>query len=248
MEAVALRAAGRARIVTLANGSEISTETVLISTGVSYNRLDVPGADRFEGEGLYYGAATTEAGSCLSHHVFVIGGANSAGQAAIHFAKYAAKVTVLVRGDSLEAGMSQYLVDEIRRTPTIEVRLRTRVLALHGGRRLERITLLDGGTGERTEQEARFVFTFIGARPRTGWLSGVVACDEHGFVLTGSDLPRERPAHWPLEREPYPLETSLPGVFAAGDVRADSIKRVASGVGEGAMGVALMHRYRAAAG
>ncbi|MGW2255030.1 FAD-dependent oxidoreductase [Kitasatospora sp. NPDC001660] len=248
VDAVGLRSAGRARIVTMADGTEIGSETVLISTGVSYNHLDVPGAERFEGEGLYYGAATTESSSCVSHHVFVIGGANSAGQAAIHFARYAARVTVLVRGASLEAGMSQYLVDEIRRTPAIDVRLNTRVLAFQGNLWLERITLVDDSTGEQTEEEARFVFTFIGARPRTGWLRDVIDCDEHGFVLTGPDLTRPgRPrSSWPLDREPHLLETSLPGVFAAGDVRAHSIKRVASGVGEGAMAVALMHRYRAA--
>ncbi|MCX4695616.1 NAD(P)/FAD-dependent oxidoreductase [Streptomyces sp. NBC_01408] len=182
-------------------------------------------------------------------HVFIVGGENSAGQAAVHFARYAAKVTMLVRADELEAGMSQYLVDEIRRTPNIEVRLRTQVLALDGDRRLERITLLDSRTGTETREPASFVFTFIGARPRTGWLADAVACDEQGFVLTGPDLVRgEEPARWPLERAPYLLETSVPGVFAAGDVRAQSIKRVASGVGEGAMAVALMHRYRAESG
>ncbi|MEV4742892.1 FAD-dependent oxidoreductase [Streptomyces sp. NPDC049555] len=250
VEAVGLRAAGPARLLTLADGGEVSAETVILATGVTYNRLEVPGAERFEGEGLYYGAATTESSSCVSHHVFIVGGANSAGQAAVHFAKYAARVTVLVRADSLEAGMSRYLVDEIRRTSNIEVRLRTRVLALDGDRHLERIMLADDVAGTRTEERARFVFTFIGARPRTGWLCATVACDEHGFVLTGADVPRSggRPAPWPLERDPYPLETGLPGVFAAGDVRARSVKRVASGVGEGAMAVALVHRYRAAAG
>ncbi|MGF1425323.1 FAD-dependent oxidoreductase [Kitasatospora sp. LaBMicrA B282] len=251
VEAVALRQAGRARIVRTADGTEISAETVLLCTGVAYHRLDVPGAERFEGAGLYYGAATTESSSCTAHHVFVVGGANSAGQAAIHFARYAARVTVLVRGDSLAAGMSQYLVDEIARTPTIEVRLRTRVLSLHGERHLERIRLLDEATGMRSEEPARFVFTFIGARPRTGWLRSTVACDEHGFVLTGPDLPHgDRPGddettRWPLDRDPYLLETSLPGVFAAGDVRAHSVKRVAAGVGEGAMAATLVHRYRA---
>ncbi|MFD4138592.1 MULTISPECIES: FAD-dependent oxidoreductase [unclassified Streptomyces] len=250
VEAVGLRPAGPTKIITLADGSEISAETVLLSMGVSYNRLEIPGAERFEGEGLYYGAAMTESSSCISHHVFIVGGANSAGQAAVHFAKYAAKVTVLVRAESLEAGMSQYLVDEMRRTPNIEVRLGTRVLALGGDRRLERITLMNDATGAATEEDARFVFTFIGARPRTRWLAGAVECDEHGFVLTGPDLPRsgKPPGSWPLGRDPLLLETSLPGVFAAGDVRAHSVKRVASGVGEGAMAVALIHRYRASAG
>ncbi|MFJ9845913.1 FAD-dependent oxidoreductase [Kitasatospora sp. NPDC101155] len=247
VDVVGLQRDDPARILTLADGSEISAETVLVATGVSYNRLEVPGAERFEGEGLYYGAATTESSSCLSHHVHIIGGANSAGQAAIHFSRYAARVTVLVRGDSLEAGMSRYLVDEIRRTPNIEVRLATRVLALDGADRLERITLLDDATGRRTVEPANFVFTFIGARPRTGWLDGVVDCDDHGFVLTGPDLmgSGKPPASWPPGRDPYLLETNVPGVFAAGDVRANSIKRVASGVGEGAMAVAFIHRYRA---
>ncbi|MEV8630483.1 FAD-dependent oxidoreductase [Streptosporangium sp. NPDC051023] len=241
VEVTGLRRADPARVITLADGTEISAEVVLLSMGVSYNRLDVPGADRFAGAGLYYGAAMTESQACASQHVHVIGGANSAGQAALHFAKYAHKVTMLIRSDSLEAGMSQYLVDEIRRTPAIEVRLRTRVVEFSGQERLERITLADAATGETAEEPAAFVFTFIGARPRTGWLDGVVARDEHGFVLTGSDVPAEA---WSLEREPYLLETSVPGVFAAGDVRSRSVKRVASGVGEGAMAVALIHRYR----
>ncbi|MFE7302722.1 FAD-dependent oxidoreductase [Streptomyces sp. NPDC057579] len=251
VDVVRLRSADPARILTLADGSEISTETVLLSTGVSYNRLDVPGADRFEGEGLYYGAATTESSSCVSHHVFIIGGANSAGQAAIHFARYAAKVSLLVRADSLESGMSRYLVDEIHRTPNIDVRLNTHVLALDGDDRLEHIALRDALTGAETVEPARFVFTFIGARPRTGWLGDIVRCDGHGFVLTGPDLSSADmapPATWPLDRAPLLLETSMPGVFAAGDVRAQSIKRVASSVGEGAMAVALVHRYRAANG
>ncbi|WP_308250028.1 FAD-dependent oxidoreductase [Sphaerisporangium fuscum] len=242
VEVTGLRRADPARIITLADGTEISAEMVLLSMGVSYNRLDVPGADRFAGAGLYYGAATTESQSCISQHVHVIGGANSAGQAALHFAKYASRVTMLIRAASLEAGMSQYLVDEIRRTPSIEVRLGTKVVGLSGGERLERITLADVVTGETIEEDAGFVFTFIGARPRTAWLGGAVARDDHGFVLTGADVPA---GVFGLDREPYLLETSVPGVFAAGDVRARSVKRVASGVGEGAMAVALMHRYRA---
>ncbi|MFD7916214.1 FAD-dependent oxidoreductase [Streptomyces sp. NPDC059752] len=247
VEVVSLTRDDPAKILTLADGTEISAETVLLATGVSYNRLDAPGADRFEGAGLYYGAATTESSACISQHVFIVGGANSAGQAAVHFAKYAARVTILVRAASLDASMSRYLIDEIDRTPNIEVKVRTTVVRLDGEEHLERLTLHDADTGEDTEIPARFMFTFIGARPHTDWLTGVVERDEYGFVLTGSDLISnggELPAEWSLERAPYPLETSVPGVFAAGDVRAHSVKRVASGVGEGAMAVSLIHRYR----
>ncbi|MEV0413254.1 FAD-dependent oxidoreductase [Streptomyces sp. NPDC050448] len=247
VEVVSLTRDDPAKILTLADGTEISAETVLLATGVSYNRLEAPGADRFEGAGLYYGAATTESSACISQHVFIVGGANSAGQAAVHFAKYAARVTILVRADSLDASMSRYLIDEIDRTPNIEVRVRTTVVRLDGDEHLEKLTLHDATTGGDTEVPARFMFTFIGARPHTDWLSGVVERDEYGFVLTGSDLIAnggELPAEWSLERAPYPLETSVPGVFAAGDVRAHSVKRVASGVGEGAMAVSLIHRYR----
>ncbi len=247
VEVVSLTRDDPAKILTLADGTEISAETVLLATGVSYNRLDAPGADRFEGAGLYYGAATTESSACISQHVFIVGGANSAGQAAVHFAKYAARVTILVRASSLDASMSRYLIDEIGRTPNIEVRVRTTVVRLDGEEHLERLTLHDAQTGRDTEIPARFMFTFIGARPHTDWLAGVVDRDEYGFVLTGSDLIAnggELPAEWSLERAPYPLETSVPGVFAAGDVRAHSVKRVASGVGEGAMAVSLIHRYR----
>lgn len=247
VEVVSLTRDDPAKILTLADGTEISAETVLLATGVSYNRLDAPGADRFEGAGLYYGAATTESSACISQHVFIVGGANSAGQAAVHFAKYAARVTILVRAQSLDASMSRYLIDEIDRTPNIEVRVRTTVVSLAGDEHLERITLHDADTGEDREIPARFMFTFIGARPHTDWLAGVVERDDHDFVLTGSDLIAnggELPAEWSLERAPYPLETSVPGVFAAGDVRAHSVKRVASGVGEGAMAVSLIHRYR----
>ncbi|MFD0126011.1 MULTISPECIES: FAD-dependent oxidoreductase [Streptomyces] len=247
VEVVSLTRDDPAKILTLADGTEISAETVLLATGVSYNRLDAPGADRFEGAGLYYGAATTESSACISQHVFIVGGANSAGQAAVHFAKYAARVTILVRAASLDASMSRYLIDEIDRTPNIEVKVRTTVVSLAGDEHLEHITLHDADTGEDTEIPARFMFTFIGARPHTDWLASVVERDEYGFVLTGSDLISnggELPAEWSLERAPYPLETSVPGVFAAGDVRAHSVKRVASGVGEGAMAVSLIHRYR----
>ncbi|RSS81804.1 response regulator [Streptomyces sp. WAC06614] len=247
VEVVSLTRDDPAKILTLADGTEISAETVLLATGVAYNKLPAEGAERFEGAGLYYGAATTESSACISQHVFIVGGANSAGQAAVHFAKYAARVTVLVRAASLDESMSRYLIDEIGRTPNIEVKVRTTVVRLDGDDHLERITLHDADTGADTEVPARFMFTFIGARPHTAWLQGVVERDEYGFVLTGSDLISnggELPSEWSLERAPYPLETSVPGVFAAGDVRAHSVKRVASGVGEGAMAVSLIHRYR----
>jgi thioredoxin reductase (NADPH) len=240
-----IRRAGPARILCLSDGTEVSAETVILATGVQYNRLDVPGSERFEGAGLYYGAAMTESASCADQHVYIIGGANSAGQAAIHFARFARAVTILVRADSLTKSMSQYLVDEIADTANIEVRTSTRVVGLEGEERLERLTLADG-TGATHEVPAGFVFTFIGARPRTEWLDGFVVRDEKGFIATGPDLTVDGtpPPGWELPRDPLLLETSVPGVFAAGDVRARSIKRVASGVGEGAMAVALVHTYR----
>lgn len=213
VEVVSLTRDDPAKILTLADGTEISAETVLLATGVSYNRLDAPGADRFEGAGLYYGAATTESSACISQHVFIVGGANSAGQAAVHFAKYAARVTILVRAASLDASMSRYLIDEIDRTPNIEVKVRTTVVRLDGEEHLERLTLHDADTGGDTEIPARFMFTFIGARPHTDWLAGVVERDEYGFVLTGSDLISnggELPAEWSLERAPYPWRRASP--------------------------------------
>lgn len=248
MRAVGLRRAGPAHLLTLEDGREISTETVLLATGVSYNRLDVPGSERFEGAGLYYGAAMTETTACTGQEVYIIGGANSAGQAAMHFSAHARRVVMVVRGDSLEKGMSQYLVDEIRARPNIEVRLRTRITRMEGEGALERITLLDTGEGTEETVPAGFVFTFIGARPHTGWLADTLARDEAGFVLTGPDLSPggEPPQGWDEDRPPMLLETSMPGVFAAGDVRSASVKRVASGVGEGALAVALIHRYRGA--
>ncbi|TDQ46889.1 FAD-dependent oxidoreductase [Actinorugispora endophytica] len=248
VEAVGLRKAGPSHIVTLADGREISAEVVLLTTGVSYNRLDVPGVERFENAGLYYGAATAETTACAGEEVHIIGGANSAGQAAMHFSQHAADVTLLVRGDSLEKGMSQYLVDEIAARPNIRVRLNTRVTGLAGGDRLEELVLRDSAEERTEEVPARFVFTFIGARPRTDWVAGLLQRNRAGFLLTGPDLVRGEDGGvpgWEAGREPFLLETSMPGVFAAGDVRAGSVKRVASGVGEGAMAVALIHRYRA---
>jgi thioredoxin reductase (NADPH) len=265
-----------AHVLTLDSGVELSAGAVLLATGVSYNRLDVPQAARFEGAGLYYGAAATEAASCAGNHVYLVGGANSAGQAAIFFARQAAQVTMLVRGGSLAGSMSRYLADEIERTGNIEVLLRTRIVGLDGAGELELIRVRDDPTGAVRSLPARFLFTFIGARPRTDWLGDQVRRDPHGFVLTGPELRTPAPirpgegrpgegrpgegrpgegrpgggrpgeaAPWSLDREPLLLETSVPGLFAAGDVRAHSVKRVAAGVGEGAMAVSLIHRYRA---
>jgi len=251
-EAKRLRVEDAYRIVTLGDASEVSCHALLVATGVSYRKLDVPGVERLTGAGIYYGAAMTEAMACRDEEVFVVGGANSAGQAAMHLARYARKVTMLVRGDSLAKGMSQYLVDQICGTPGIEVRFGAQVAEAHGGESLEAVTV-DLGGGRRETLPANSLFILIGAMPRTGWLEGVVARDERGFILSGPDLMetgangdgRRRPRGWPLDRDPYLLETSVPGVFVAGDVRHGSVKRVASGVGEGAIAVSFVHQYLA---
>jgi thioredoxin reductase (NADPH) len=251
-EAKGLRVEDAYRIVTLGDASEVSCHALLVATGVSYRKLDVPGVERLTGAGIYYGAAMTEAMSCRDEEVFVVGGANSAGQAAMHLSRYARKVTMLVRGDSLAKGMSQYLVDQICGTPGIEVRFGAQVAEAHGGESLEALTV-DLGGGRRETLPANSLFILIGAMPRTGWLEGVVARDERGFILSGPDLiengtngdGRRRPRGWPLDRDPYLLETSVPGVFVAGDVRHGSVKRVASGVGEGAIAVSFVHQYLA---
>jgi thioredoxin reductase (NADPH) len=238
-----LTTSGRARVLTLADGREISASTVLLSPGLRYNRLAAEGADRFEGAGVYYGATTSETASCVGQHVFVVGGANSAGQAAVHFARHAHRVSLVIRGDRLDKGMSQYLVDEITAAGNIEVRLNTEIIAADGGDQLERVTLLNNTTGDTATHDTEYVFTFIGARPNTDWLSTCIALDSNGFILTGPDVPIG--PSWDLPRQPLLLETSVPGVFAAGDARANSMKRIASSAGEGAMAVALVHRYRA---
>jgi thioredoxin reductase (NADPH) len=215
-----------------------------VASGVSYRMMPAPGFADFTGAGVYYGAALTEARSCSQQHVVVIGAANSAGQAAVHFAGYAARVTMLVRGDSLAKSMSAYLIDQIARFENIEVLTRTEAAAAEGENgRLTRLRLRGQDGVERTE-EVDACFVFIGAAPRTDWLDGVVARDERGFILAGADA---REHGWPLQREPRTLETSVPGVFVAGDVRARSIKRVASAVGEGSMAVSLIHEYLAEA-
>ncbi|MER7129554.1 FAD-dependent oxidoreductase [Streptosporangium saharense] len=238
-----LEVRGQAKVVGFADGGSIAAHTVILATGVSYRRLSAPGLDDFVGRGVYYGAAVTEAPECRDREVYIVGAANSAGQGAVYLSGYARKVHLVVRGDGLEKSMSHYLIEQIAQIPNIEVHTGTEIVGAEGDDHLERLTL-KGPDGERTAG-TEWLFVFIGAEPYTDWLGDTVERDSRGFVLTGPDLTaaESRPRNWPLRREPYHLETNVPGVFAAGDVRADSIKRVASAVGEGAMAVALVHRY-----
>ena len=239
-EAVGLRAEGAARLVSLSGGGVLSASCVIVASGVSYRQLDTPGFAELTGAGIYYGAAMTEARACSQQHVVVIGAANSAGQAAVYFGGYAAKVTMLVRGPSLEKSMSHYLIEQIAARENIEVRTGTSATAAESeDGRLRRLRVR-GPDGGEEPLEADACFVFIGASPRTDWLDGVLARDERGFILAGRDVQANG---WPLQREPYVLETTVPGVFVAGDVRARSIKRVASAVGEGSMAVSLIHEY-----
>jgi thioredoxin reductase (NADPH) len=241
----ALEARGSSRVVRFADGGEVAAHTVVLATGVAYRKLEVPDADRFTGLGVFYGSAAIEAPAVAGQDVYVVGGANSAGQAAVFLSRHARRVTLLVRADSLERSMSYYLIRQINDIPNIEVRTRTQVAGMAGQEHLEWLSLCDTRTGTVREAAANFLFVFIGASPCTEWLDGVVARDPTGFVLTGPDLlvSGKRPAGWPLDRDPYYLEGSVPGVFAAGDARANSVKRVASAVGEGAMAIQLVHRY-----
>jgi thioredoxin reductase (NADPH) len=241
-EATGLKADGRHRLVTLSGGSQTVARAVMIATGVTYRRLGIPALDRLVGMGVFYGAAGSEAPAMANQEVYVVGGANSAGQAAVHLARFAARVTLLVRGRSLAAGMSDYLIKHLEATSNIEVRLGTRVVDARGEARLETLTLEDLRTRRQEEVAAAAVFVLIGAEPRTDWLRNEVALDEHGFVLTGRDIPQYA---WPLQRAPLPFETSMPGVLAAGDVRYGSVKRVAGAVGEGSVAVGSVHRYLA---
>ena len=240
---------GPAKLVHLAGGDEIGASAIIVSTGVDYRRLEAPGIEQLTGRGVYYGGSRSEGVSCRDERVVVVGGANSAGQAAIYFAGYAQQVTILYRGDSLAKNMSRYLIDEIEATANIEVRTNSEVAEAHGGDSLERITVRDTQTGELEELPLAAMFVFIGARPQTDWLPESVARDRHGFVLAGPELLMEqvRP-RWRLERAPHLLETSLPGMFVAGDVRSQSMKRVASAVGEGSMAVHFVHEYLAVPG
>jgi thioredoxin reductase (NADPH) len=243
-DAIALHAEGAGRIVELTGGVQLSANCVLVASGVSYRKMDAPGLAELTGAGVYYGAALTEARACAEQHVFIIGGANSAGQAAVYFSEYAGRVSMLVRGDSLAKSMSHYLIEQIAAIDKIEVLTQTQAIAAEGENgRLARLRLR-GPDGDQRSVDADACFIFIGALPRTDWLDGVVARDPHGFILAGSEA---RGHGWPLAREPYTLETSVPGVFVAGDVRARSIKRVASAVGEGSMAVSLIHEYLAGA-
>jgi len=243
-QVVGLGLEGQYKKTLLADGSEIVSHVLCLTMGLSWRKLDVPGADRFTGRGIYYGAALTEAKACQDKDVYIVGAGNSAGQAALYFARHARKVVMLVRGDSLGARMSQYLVDRIGKTPNIEVRLRSRLSACEGDGRLHAIRIEDDA-GAVEERDANYLFSFIGAAPRTDWLGDCVARDERGFILTGPDLKAEHLTHWPLERQPFLLETNVPGAFAAGDVRHQSIKRVASAVGEGSVTVHFIHQYLA---
>jgi thioredoxin reductase (NADPH) len=244
-DVVGLDVRASSRVVRFADGGEVVAHAVLLATGISYRKLGVPGADPLTGRGVFYGSAVTEAPACAGDDVYIVGGANSAGQAAVFLARHARKVTILVRADSLEKSMSYYLIRQIAEIPNIEVRVNTEVIAVGGADHLEAITLCNNQTREQETVPTAYLFVFIGAQPRTDWLDGVVARDRNGFVLTGPDLVLDgrRPPGWRLDRDPYYLEASVPGVFAAGDVRANSVKRVASAVGEGAMAIQLLHGY-----
>ncbi|MFI5103069.1 MAG: FAD-dependent oxidoreductase [Terriglobales bacterium] len=244
-EATGVRTEGSYRIVKLADGNELSCHALMIATGVQWRRLEAPGIDRLQGAGVYYGGGATEALSCKGEIVYVVGGANSAGQAAMNFSKYADRVVILVRGSSLASTMSQYLIDQIKATPNIQLWAHASVAEAHGESRLEELSVLCSDTNKLERVPASAMFIFIGAQPRTDWLAGVVERDERGFLLTGPDLVHggQRPKGWDLDRDPFLLETNVPGIFAVGDVRHGSVKRVASGVGEGSVAVQFIHQY-----
>jgi thioredoxin reductase (NADPH) len=226
----------------LSDGSELLARAVIVATGMTYRRIGIPALERFVGAGVFYGAAGVEAPALAGEEVYVVGGANSAGQAAIHLARFAARVVLVVRGDSLAASMSDYLITQLDALPNVAVRLHTQVVDGYGEARLEGLTLEDMRSGRREQVPAAALFVLIGAEPRTEWLRGVIQLSDRAFILTGRDLPAEA---WPLRRAPLPFETSLPGVFAAGDIRHGSVKRVAGAAGEGSVTVGSVHQYLA---
>ena len=240
-----MRTEGPYRIIKLADDSEISCHALMIATGVQWRRLNASGVDRLQGAGVYYGGGTTEALSCKGEVVYVVGGANSAGQAAMNFSKYADRVVILVRGESLSSTMSQYLIDQIQATPNIQLWTHASVVEVHGDTHLEEVSVLCSDTNKIERVPATSMFIFIGALPRTDWLGDLIVRDDRGFILTGPDLMQggQRPKGWEPDRDPFLLETSVPGIFAVGDVRHGSVKRVASGVGEGSVAVQFIHQY-----
>ncbi len=244
-EVIGLDVKGAARGIRFADGGTLGAHSIILATGVTYRQLNAPGLNELTGRGVYYGSALTEAAACVDQDVYIVGGANSAGQAAVYLSRHAKSVTLLVRGPSLERSMSYYLIQQIEGIGNISVRTCTEVIRADGDGHLERLTLRNTADGSTETVDAGMLFVFIGAAPLTDWLDGVVVRDDHGFVVAGPDLSPggQKPPGWQLDRAPYHLETSVPGVFVAGDARAESAKRVASAVGEGAMAVMLVHRY-----
>ncbi|BCL80890.1 fused response regulator/thioredoxin-disulfide reductase [Ktedonobacteria bacterium brp13] len=244
-EVVKLRIEDPYRVITLADGTEITCHALVIATGVSYRTISVPGIERLTGLGVYYGASMSEALSYKGEDIYIVGGANSAGQAALYFSRYARSVTILIRGSSLTKSMSYYLINEIHAQPNITVRANTQVVEVQGANNLQHIVIENNETGARETCPTTALFIFIGAMPHTDWLEGLVERDNQGFILTGPDLVSDgkRPKGWSLERHPYLLETNIPGIFVAGDARFRSIKRVASSVGEGAIAIQFVHQY-----
>ena len=244
-EATAIRLDGPYRLLKLGDGAELSCHALLVATGVQWRKLDAPGVERLTGAGIYYGAAMTEAMSTRDEDVFIVGGANSAGQAAIYFSRYARRVVMLVRGSSLASSMSQYLIKQLKETRNIQIEFDSSVVEAHGQDHLEAISVHHTVSSEVTKVPANSLFIMIGAAPNTRWLADIVERDEHGFILSGPDLMRDgkRPKGWQVDRDPGLLETNVPGIFVVGDVRHGSVKRVASGVGEGSVAISFVHQY-----